>query len=106
MIHLVVVWLAVAAFAGAGLVNVIGVAGAKDNFARSGYPGWWNYVTGGLEIAVAVLVAIPGGRIAGVILGAAIVAAAVLTVLRYREFSHLAPLGVFAVLLAISAVAV
>ena len=53
-------------------------------------------------MVVAVLVALPGGREAGLILGAVIVAAAVLTVLRHRDFSHLVPLGVFAALLALA----
>jgi membrane-bound metal-dependent hydrolase YbcI (DUF457 family) len=38
---------------------------------------------------------LPASRIAGLALGAAIIAAAVLTVLRHRELTHLAPLGVF-----------
>jgi hypothetical protein len=46
-----------------------------------------------LEIVVAVLVALPGSREAGLILGAVIIAAAVLTVARHREFSHLVPLA-------------
>ena len=55
-------------------------------------------MTGALEMAIAVLIALPVTRGAGMILGAVVIAAA-LNVLRHREFSHLAPLGVFAVLL-------
>ena len=50
-------------------------------------------------MANAVLVAVPVTRGVGLILGAVIIAAAVLTVLRHREFSHLAPLGLFVALL-------
>jgi len=99
MLHAVLISLLIAAFAGAGLANVIGAAGAKSNFIRWGYPPWWRHLTGGLEILTAVLVAFPGGRAAGLVLGAAIIAAAVLTVVRRREFSHLVPLSVFVVLL-------
>jgi hypothetical protein len=101
MAHALSIWLLVAAFAAAGFVNALGAAGAKANFVRWGYPAWFCHLTGGLEIAVAVLVAIPASREAGLILGAAIIAAAVLTVVRHREFTHLAPLSVFAALLAI-----
>jgi hypothetical protein len=104
MIHTILVWLLAAAFAGAGLVNAIGAAGTKDNLVRWGYPAWWNLVTGALEIATAVLAALPATRLAGLILGAAIIAAAVLTVLRHRDFNHLAPLGVFVALLGAVAV--
>jgi hypothetical protein len=100
MFHAVSIWLLVAAFAAAGLINAIGMPAVKSNFVRWGYPHWWCYFTGGLEIVAAALIALPAGREAGLILGAVIVAAAILTVLRHREFSHLAPLGVFAALLA------
>lgn len=100
MLHAVSVWLVAAGFFGAGLVNAIGTPATRSGFVRWGYPAWWGRVTGGLEMASAVLIAIPGSRMAGLILGAAIIAAAVITVLRHRELSHLATLGLFAGLLA------
>ena len=103
MLHAIVVWLLVAAFFGAGLFNAIGTRAAQDDFARWGYPRWWCRVTGGLEILSAVLIALPAGRSPGVALGALIIAAAILTVLRRREFAHAAPLGVFAALLVLAA---
>ncbi len=54
-------------------------------------------MTGGLEIVTAVLIAFPVSRLVGLAFGATIVAAAIFTVLRHRDFSHLAPLIVFAV---------
>ena len=50
----------------------------------------------------AVLIVLPVSRIVGLTLGAAIIAAAVLTVLRHRDFSHLVPLGVFVALIALA----
>ena len=91
------------AFFGAGLFNAIGTPGTKSDFARWGYPRWWNILTGGLEMVSAVLIALPVSRIFGLALGAVIIAAAVLTVLRHRDFSHLAPLGVFVALIALAA---
>lgn len=102
MLHALSIWLLVAGFIGAGLVNAINAPTTKSSFVRWGYPQWWGRFTGGLEMVTAVLVALPGSRGAGLILGAVIVAAAVLTVLRHREFSHLLPLSVFAVLLALA----
>lgn len=100
MLHLISVWLLVAGFAGAGLVNTIGRAGTRSDFARWGYPGWWHLLTGVLEIIDAGLIALPQTRISGLVLGALIIAAAILTLLRHREFPHLAPLGAFALLIA------
>ena len=102
MLHALSIWVLAAAFFGAGLINAIGAPATQSSFLRWGYPPWWSRLTGGLEMASAVLIALPGSRELGLILGAAIVAAAVLTVLRHREFSHLVPLSVFVVLLALA----
>jgi hypothetical protein len=103
MIHAVSIWLLVAAFFGAGLFNAIGTRATREGFVRWGYPGWWHLVTGGLEILSAVLIALPVGRVAGLVFGTLIIAAALATVLRHREFSDLAPLGVFLALIALAA---
>ena len=103
MLHDIVLWLLVVAFFGAGLFNAFGTRATQDDFARWGYPRWWCRVTGGLEIASAALIAVPASRGVGIAFGAVIMAAAIATVLRRREFSHMAPLGVFAALLVLAA---
>jgi hypothetical protein len=96
MLHTIITWLVVAGFAGAGLFNSIGLSAQRESFVRWGYPSWWCRVTGLLELATAALVASPTTQAAGLVLGAVIMAAAALTVVRHREFSHLVPIGVFA----------
>ena len=105
MLHIISTCLVVAAFFGAGLFNMIGTAATRSDFVRWGYPPWWRHFTGGLEMATAILVALPTTRGAGLILGAVIIAAAAVTVLRGREFSHLAPIGLFIALLAVAQIA-
>jgi hypothetical protein len=102
MVHTFSIWLLAAGFFGAGLFNAIGAEKIKSGFARWGYPRWWNVLTGGLEIVSAVLIVLPVSRIFGLALGAAIIAAAVFTVLRHREFSHLVPLSIFVALIALT----
>jgi hypothetical protein len=51
-----------------------------------------------LEIISAALIALPAGRVLGMTLGAIIIAAAIVTILRHRDFSHTPPLGEFAAL--------
>jgi DoxX-like family len=102
MLHVLSIWLLVVAFFGAGVFNAIGTPATKNSFVRWGYPQWWCRVTGGLEMVAAVLIALPGRRDAGLILGAVIAAATVLTVLRHREFSHIVPLSVFVALIALA----
>ena len=102
MLHTFLIWLLVAAFFIAGLFNAIGTPATRSSFVRWDYPAWWCHVTGGLEMANAVLIALSVTRGVGLILGAVIITAAVLTVLRHREFSHLAPLGLFVALLVLT----
>ena len=103
MVHALSMWLLVAGFFGAGVFNALGPARTQNDFARWGYPRWWGALTGGLEILSAVVIALPAGRIFGLALGASIIAAAVVTVLRHRDFSHLVPLGVFVAMIALVA---
>jgi hypothetical protein len=84
-------WLLTLAFLGAGIVNAAGSAAIKSDFVRWGYPRWWNLVTGGLEVLVAALIAVPAARVAGLGLGAAICVAAVATVVRYKNYGHVPP---------------
>ncbi len=102
MLHAFSIWVLVAGFFGAGLFNAIGTPATRSGFVRWGYPAWWCRLTGALEMVSAVLIALDVMRGAGLILGAVIVAAAVLTVLRHREFPHLVPLSVFVALLALA----
>jgi hypothetical protein len=104
MIHNVSLLLLVFAFAGAGVFNSLGKPATKLSFVRWGFPAWWCHVTGLTESATALLISIPAIRTIGLVLGAITIAAATLTVLRHREFSHLAPLGLFALLLVTVAV--
>ncbi len=103
--HVLLIWLVAAAFFAAAVFNAIGTPTTRANFVRWGYPAWWCRVTGGLEVATAVLIALPTTREAGLILGAVIIAAAALTLLRHREFTHLAAVAPFIVLLALAAIA-
>ena len=84
-------WLLAFAFLGAGVVNAAGSASTRDDFVRWGYPRWWNLVTGALEGLAAALIAAPAARVAGLMLGAAICVAAVATVVRHKDYGHLAP---------------
>lgn len=104
MFHTISTWLAIAAFVVAGANNSLGKEATKEDYVRWGYPAWWCYVTGLLEFVTAALIAVPTTRVAGLILGTAIILVAIATVVRRREFSHLPPLGVFVALLAAAAI--
>lgn len=86
------------------MFNALGTPATEGDFARWGYPRWWGRFTGALEIVTAALIALPASRTAGLALGALVVVAAAATVVRHRAFTHLGPLGVFGVALALAAV--
>lgn len=94
-------WLLTLASLGAGVVNAAGSAATRDDFVRWGYPGWWNLMTGGLEVLAAVLIAMPTARVASLMLGAAICVAAIAALVRYKDYGHVAPCGVLTALSAL-----
>lgn len=100
MLPIIFNWTLVLGFAGAGLLNALAPATQQESFIRWGYPRWWCRVTGILELATAVLIAVPASRTAGMVMAAIILAAATVTVVRHREYSHLIPIGIFLVVLA------
>ena len=82
------------------------LAGAKmhlENFARWGYPAWFVYVVGLVEVAGAVLVVIPRTRFYGAVLLAANMAGAVFTHLKSAELALVPPPLALLVLAALAA---
>lgn len=102
MLQTLSIWLVVVAFAGAGIFNAVGTAATQADFVRWGYPAWWCRFTGAAEVVVAAMIAVPATRMSGLVAGAVIIAAAAVTVLRHRDFKHLAPIGLFVALLVVA----
>jgi uncharacterized membrane protein YecN with MAPEG domain len=87
------IWLAAAAFFAGGIVNATGVSKIRDSFADLGFPAWWCWITGALELATALLLLFHASRAYGVALGACIMIAALAAILRQKAYGHLpAPL--------------
>jgi uncharacterized membrane protein YphA (DoxX/SURF4 family) len=102
MAHLAITCALALAFVVAGLVNAIGTAATRRDFARWGYPAWWGRLTGLVEIGAAALIAFPATHAIGAMMAAAVLLVATITVVRHRDYAHLVPLAVFAALLAAS----
>ena len=92
VVNLITVWLPIVfgiVMIGAGSVNFVGPGSVRDSFARWGYPAGFHRVTGGLEVTTGLLLLIPATSRAGAIGSAAILLAAVMTLIRHRDWTHL-----------------
>lgn len=72
-------------FLGAGLTKLAGTEMAVQMFDQFGYPAWFMYLTGALEVIGAVLVVIPGARFLGGVILALVALGATSTHLRMGE---------------------
>jgi hypothetical protein len=94
--------LALAAFFVIGFViNTFAVKLVGPEYRRWGYPDWFHFVSGGLELIVALLLPVIATRLFGVALGCGVMLAAVVTVIYHREYPRAAPPFIVFVLLAL-----
>jgi phosphatidylserine synthase len=92
-------------FAIAGVVNLARPGAVKRDFARWGYPAWFQLLCGALELSGAALILKQETRGFGLALTGAIMIGALFTLLRHREpFRHLAPALIFSALIVVTVV--
>jgi DoxX-like family len=106
MSHLVwnvLAWALAAFFTVGAVINVLALGSTAAEYRRWGYPDWFHFVTGALELATAALLALTATRLFGAGLGGAIMVAAAATVIVHREYVHAALPVLVLVLLAIVA---
>jgi len=81
--------LALAAFFVVGsLSNIFAPGSIYEEYLRWGYPRWFHFVTGSLELTSAVLLARARTRLWGSALGCAVMLAALATVALHGEYAH------------------
>jgi hypothetical protein len=84
--------LALAAFFVVGsLSNIFAFGSIHEEYLRWGYPPWFHFVTGLLELTTAVLLAQARTRVWGAALGCAVMVAALATVMLHGEYGHGVP---------------
>lgn len=90
-------------FAVAGVVNLARPGAVKRDFARWGYPAWFQLLCGALELSSAALLFGQHTRVLGLSLAGAIMLGAIATLVRNREpFRHLAPALTFSALIVVT----
>jgi hypothetical protein len=84
--------LALAAFFVVGsLSNIFAPGSIYEEYLRWGYPHWFHFVTGSLELTAAVLLAQARTRLWGAALGCTVMLAALATVTLHGEYWHGVP---------------
>ena len=98
----IVAGLAALAFLGAGLPKLAGFQEFVNNFQRWGYPGWFVYLVGAVEVAGAILLLVPRTvTLASLLLGGDMLGA-LFTHVKAGEWPALAGPVVLLVLLAVA----
>lgn len=80
-------WLLAAFFAIGAIGNLFPTEGIMADYQRWGFPDWFHYITGTLELTASALM-FSRYRLPGALAGAAVMAAATTTVLINGEYLH------------------
>jgi len=84
--------LALAAFFVVGsLINLVAPGSIYEEYLRWGYPHWFHFVTGSLELTAAILLIRAPTRLLGAALGGAVMLAALATVIVHGEYGRAVP---------------
>jgi hypothetical protein len=101
--NLILAWAVAAFFTLGAVINVLAPGSTAAEYRRWGYPDWFHFVTGALELATAVLLAVTATRLLGAGLGGAVMLAAAGTVIVHGEYVRAAPPIAVLILLAVVA---
>ena len=94
-------WALAAFFVIGFVINTFMVDKVGPEYRRWGYPDWFHFVSGGLDLIVALLLPITATRLYGVALGCGIMLVAIATVVGHREYPRALPPFIVLVLLVI-----
>ena len=94
-----IIWTLVAFFIVGSVGNIFPPPAVRADYDRWGYPGWFHYITGIMELTTAILIARESTRRIGAMLGGTVMGAAVVTLGINAELLHAAaPTAVLLVL--------
>ncbi len=83
---------ALAAFFVVGsLTNILAPGSIYEEYLKWGYPRWFHFVTGSLELTAAILLFRAPSRLSGAALGCTVMLAALATVIIHGEYAHAVP---------------
>jgi hypothetical protein len=73
------------------LSNIIAPGSIYEEYLKWGYPRWFHFVTGSVELTAAILIFLAPSRLLGAALGCTVMLAALATVIIHGEYGHAVP---------------
>jgi hypothetical protein len=73
------------------LINIIAPGAIYDEYLKWGYPPWFHFFTGTMELTAAILLFRKTTRLSGALLGGTVMFAALATVVIRGEYAHAVP---------------
>jgi hypothetical protein len=73
------------------LSNIVAPGSIYEEYLKWGYPSWFHFVTGTLELTAAILLFRKPTRLLGAVLGSTVMFAAIATVVIHGEHAHAVP---------------
>jgi hypothetical protein len=73
------------------LINIVAPGSIYEEYLKWGYPPWFHFFTGTIELTAAILLFRKPTRLSGALLGGTVMYAALATVVIRGEYAHAAP---------------
>jgi len=90
------------AFVANGVLNAIGLAEMRKNYARWGFPNGWHLVNGAVCLTIGILLLVPALRPFGFILATLECIAIYATIIWNRDLGHIVPSVVLLIMLGLA----
>jgi hypothetical protein len=89
--HQVLPFALAAFFVVGALSNIVAPGSIYEEYLKWGYPRWFHFLTGSLELTAAILLFRARSRLLGSALGCTVMLAALATVITHGEYGHAVP---------------
>jgi hypothetical protein len=73
------------------LINIVAPGSIYEEYLKWGYPPWFHFFTGTMELTAAILLVRKPTRLTGALLGGSVMFAALATVVIRGEYAHAVP---------------
>lgn len=95
-------WLLALFFVVNGVANLFNPKPFREDFKRWSFPGWFHLFNGAFQIVTGILLVLPATRWLGFILALAVSIGVYATLVRFREYAHMAPVTILSAMVLVA----